>query len=170
MPEQLYDIFFSGQILQGRNPVEVRSRIAKIFNADENALERLFSGTPVRVKAGVNEETAVTYRVAFRDAGASVNIKPCGQPAPTNLTLMPPNTGSLIDCAAEVPPVPIPDLSNLALSPEGTALDESKPAPPPVLDTSQLTLGPPRSGSLEDCHDPETARPIPDINHLGLVR
>jgi hypothetical protein len=188
MPAQLFDIFFSGKIIEGHDPAEVKERIRRIFNAQDDQLQRLFSGEPVRIKGGADEEEASKYRVKFRDAGALVEIKLAqkaatdGDPAATpavaetstadekddGLTLLPPNTGSLIDCAREVEPQEIPDISSLALSPEGTLIDESEQAPPADIDTSELTVGPAQSGTLEDCQQPVEPYPIPDISDLQM--
>jgi hypothetical protein len=190
MPAQLFDIFFSGKIIEGHDPAEVKERIRRIFNAQDDQLQRLFSGEPVRIKGGADEEEASKYRVKFRDAGALVEIKlaqaaasdstPAATPDvaetsaadgkgdDTGLTLLPPNTGSLIDCAREVEPQEIPDISALKLSPEGTLIDESEQAPPAEIDTSELTVGPAQSGTLEDCQQPVEPYPIPDISDLQM--
>jgi hypothetical protein len=188
MPAQLFDIFFSGQIMEGQDPAEARERIRRLFNAKDDQLQRLFSGEAVRIKGGVDEEEASKYRVAFRDAGALIEIKlaqalaPDSAPAaaPTEagiasekedssgLTLLPPNTGSLIDYAPEIDPQEIPDISALNLSPEGTLIDESEETPPAEIDTGDLTVSPAQSGSLEDCRQPVEPYPIPDISNLEM--
>jgi len=169
MAEERYDIFFAGKTLPGEDPLEVRRKVGTLFKAQDEALERLFSGTAVRVKAGVDQETAIKYRVAFRNAGALVEIQPANQTAPPgSLSLLPPNTGSLIDCAPGIEALPLPDISDYALSPEGAALDETSPAPPPEIDTSGLSLGPAGSGSLEEFHHSVEPASIPDIEHLQL--
>jgi hypothetical protein len=188
MPAQLFDIFFSGQIMEGQDPAEVRERIRRMFNAQDDQLQRLFSGEPVRIKGGADEEEASKYRLAFRDAGALVEIKlaeaadseemaapAVSEPSATGrksadsgLTLLPPNTGSLIDCAREIEPQEIPDISSLALSPEGTLIDESEEAPPAEIDTGELTVSPAQSGTLEDCQQPVEPYPIPDISDLQM--
>ncbi len=181
MAEQ-FDIYFSGKILDGQDPSLVRQRIAKIFGNDGAALERLFSGANLRVKAGVDQETAVRYRVAFRDAGALVDIRPAATATSTaaatdqgetdshasHLTLLPPKTGSLIDCAPRVQPAAIPDISGLVLAPAGAVLDESEPVVTSEINTQGLTLCPSQSGTLEDCQIPVEPRPIPDISALKL--
>ncbi len=188
MPAQLFDIYFSGKILNNQDQAEVRERIRRLFNAEEGMLERLFSGVPVKIKGGVDEEEASRYRVAFRDAGALVDIKlaeataSIKPPAPTTaesdtreaerddgtLTLLPPNTGSLIDCAPKIEPREIPDISYMALAPEGTIIDESREAPPAKIDTSSLTVSPAQSGTLEDCRPAVKPYPIPDISNLRI--
>ncbi len=156
MTDTLFDIFFSGQILQGYEIEPVKRAVADIFKADDAMLDRLFSGTAVRVKAGVDQETAIKYRVTFRQAGAIVDIKPSAATqynsasAPEQstasgeeedgLTLLPPKTGSLIDCAVEEEATQIGDLSYMSLAPEGTELDDTEPPPALDIDTSKLKI------------------------------
>jgi len=160
MTDALFDIFFSGQILQDQDIDQVKISVGKIFKADGAMLERLFSGTPVRVKSGVDQETAIKYRVTFRQAGAIIDIKPAksavDKPEPiasdsrantpaesdADMTLLPPKTGSLIDCAVEVAPTPIGDISFMSLAPEGSDIDETEPPPDLDIDTSSLKIEP----------------------------
>jgi hypothetical protein len=183
MPQQTYDVIFSGQLMEGANQEEAKHQINSIFNTSADQLNKLFSGNPVTIKSGVDEETAAKYRVAFRKAGALVEIKPSPptstssnktqprQPAEdisNELTLLPPNTGSLIDCAKKVSPQPIPDISNISLASPGTVLDDSSPPEAPEIDTSTLSVNPPNSGTLEDCKKQIEPYPIPDISHLDI--
>jgi len=170
MVEELYDILFAGKTLPDEDPLEVRRKVGALFKAEGEALDRLFSGTSVRVKAGVDQDTAIKYRVAFRNAGALVEIQPSNQTDPVSqtLALLPPNTGSLIDCAPSVEALPLPDISDYALSPEGATLDETLPVSPPTIDTSELSLGPVDSGSLEEFHNSAEPASIPDTLHLKL--
>lgn len=178
MPSQPFDIIFSGQLLEGNNLDEVKKRIEKIFKADSDLLDRLFSGKPVIIKSGVDDETATKYRVAFRKAGALIEIKPSNNKVPgdispphnvlNNLTLFPANTGSLIDCAKQVTPQPIPDIDHISLASIGAVLDESPDPEPAEIDTSGLSVNPPNSGSLEDCKKEVEPYPIPDITHLDV--
>ena len=61
----------------------------------------------------MDQDTAIRYRVALRDAGALLDIRPhksdtaqvgsnSDNQAEETLTLLPPNTGNLIDCAIAV--------------------------------------------------------------------
>ncbi len=172
-----YDIYFSGQITNGQQPDQVKQNISRISGTHGAALERLFAGQPVRIKRGVDQDTAVKYRVAFRNAGALLEIRPAPQapagetqkqPSDT-LTLLPPRSGSLADCAPTVIPATLPDISNMTLSPVGAAIDDSMPPPLLQIDTADLTLAPPDSGSLEGYAKPLEAAPLPDISGLKLV-
>lgn len=177
MPAQTYDIFFSGRILEGASLDEVKVKIGKLFNTSGDQLEQLFSGEQLKIKNGVDQETAVKYRVAFRNAGALVEIRsadtPASETADANtdkgMVLLPPNTGSLIDCAPRVEPAPVPDISDLSLASPGTVLDETPEPPAADIDTSELQLSPANTGTLEDCQVPKEPAPLPDISQLKLV-
>jgi len=180
MTNTLYDLYFSGKTIGQDEPELVRLKVGKIFGVDSQTLDRLFSGKPVRIKAAVDQETAIRYRVALRDAGALLDIKPLesGSVAvkpPTDtagdalLTLLPPNTGDLTDCTTPVEPFPLPDITAITLAPTGVVIDESDPPTAHPIDTGTLTMAEPNTGSLEDCHPLAEPTPIPDIAHIGLV-
>ena len=77
-----YDVYFSGATLKDADPAEAKRKVGAIFKLEGEKLERLFSGKPIPIKRGVDMDQAVKYRVAFRDAGALVDIVPAGQPDP----------------------------------------------------------------------------------------
>ncbi|OOZ37740.1 hypothetical protein [Solemya velesiana gill symbiont] len=193
----LFDIYFSGQIIEGNDPDQVKQKIAQMFKADAAQVERMFSGKPIRIKSGVDQDTAIKYRGAFKNAGALIDIKPAGKEAqeqgPESMSLLPPRTGSLEECQVPVKPAPIPDISNLDLSPPGTIVDEHEPLPQAEIDTSSLSLdpegvtidesepvpdadintddldlNPPKTGSLEDAHTEPEPAVIPDVSALHL--
>ncbi len=198
MPIAKYDIFFSGAIMEGRDQNEVRNKIGALFKADAAQLERLFSGTPVKIKSEVDMETAIKYRVNFREAGALIDIKPATAhaqevtkptadtsadgseavspppatkaaetpPTTETLTALPPKTGSLIDCAPHIRPAELPDISGISLSETGTTLDDTPPPPDAKFDTSDLSVTPAGTGSLEDCQLIKEPVEIPDISGL----
>ncbi|WP_428603325.1 hypothetical protein [Sedimenticola sp.] len=187
MPQQLYNIFFSGKTVEGADLVKVKQNLAKIFNTGSEQLEYLFSGKSVKVKNGVDQETAIKYRVAFRNAGALVEIQsadPISKPSPTTnetqqnrqqptddagMTLLPARTGSLIDCAPIVQPAPLPDISDLSLASPEKPLDESTPPPPLQIDISNLELSPAKTGTLEDCQIKRQPVKLPDISQLAIA-
>jgi len=181
MADSLFDLYFSGKISKGEELEQVRLKVSRIFSADNETLDRLFSGKPVRIKSGVDQDTAIRYRVALRDAGALLDIRPQRTTSETalspteterktTLSVLPPNTGDLTDCAVPVDPFPLPDISNIILAPAGVDIDESDLVPPQNFNTDGLTLAAPNTGSLEDCRPPVEAKPIPDINHIELIQ
>ncbi len=189
MSFERYDIYFSGQLLPGQDEVEARARIGKLFKAGDEQLDRLFSGRPIRIKANVDMDKAIRYRVMFRDAGALVDIRPVEPtterteetpPEPRRKSLrapdripafevLPARTGSLEDCAPRIAPYPLPDLSALTLEPAGTPLDETPPPPAAEIDIDGLSALPPNSGSLEGFRREVEPWELPDISALRLV-
>jgi hypothetical protein len=180
MPEDRFDIYFSGALIEGQDPAAARERIARMFKASDAQLERLFSGTPVAVKRDVDLESASRYRLAFRQAGALVEIRPRSQSqAPTPaagvaderapMTLMPPNTGSLEEFAPSVQAAPLPDTSALHMSPPGTEIDETPRPPPAGIDTGELALVDGQDWSLEDCQPAALPLVLPDISDIKLA-
>lgn len=181
MSETRFDVYFSGQVVEGQDRAQVMQTIGKLFNASGAALEQLFSGRPVRIKSAVDQDTAVAYRVRFRDAGALVDIRPLqrqgtqdgsGQAQAsdysTEMSLLPAHSGSLIDCATEVAPAKIADISDICLSAAGEILDNTPPPAPAVIDTSGISVSPARTGSLEDCQPATNPAPAADISGLRL--
>ncbi len=187
MSAQCYDIFFSGKTVAGADLAEVKQKLARIFNTESGQIEYLFTGNPVKVKSGVDQETAIKYRVAFRNAGALVEIQsadpvttqaraappatPAGEStiASGEMTLLPARTGSLIDCAPTIQPAPLPDTSALSLAKPGTLLDQTTPPPAVAIDTGTLSLLPANTGTLEECQIKKNPAALPDISQLKIV-
>ena len=70
------DVFFRGDIVPGQNILDVRERLKKLFNADEQQLQKLFSGRPVAIRRNLDREAAEQYREAVFNAGAMVELRP----------------------------------------------------------------------------------------------
>ncbi len=197
MSFETYDLFFSGQVMDGQDMEEVRGRVGKIFGATEAQLDRLFSGTPLPIKKGVDMDTAIKYRVTLREAGALIDVipaKPAPRAAPTasptapgasisataageapaeaaglQMTLAPPRTGSLEDCAPPSQPAEIPDISGLHLASQQEPLAAQQVVSAPEIDTSGLQLFPANEGDLQDCQQEPPPLPLPDISDLRLL-
>jgi hypothetical protein len=242
---ETFDVYFSGALLKEGDPDQVKRKLGAMFKLEGERLERLFRGKPVAIKHGVDMDRAIKFRVAFRDAGALVDIVPAGDPPPqpkptppgatreaprpTPQPTTPTSQGDdlslaaqgplelpegeslppipvpdydlskaggfdLSDCAPEISPQPLPDISNLDLNQPGTQLDDtpapeplsidtseldldapgvtliaSQPQPTPDINTDDLSLSPPNTGSLEDVVKPVEAAEIPNIDHLDLT-
>ncbi|MEN8166484.1 MAG: hypothetical protein ABFR65_03285 [Pseudomonadota bacterium] len=171
MSLETYNVYFSGQIMKDRDPAEVRKRIGALFKLKEAGLEQLFSGQAVAIKQGVDMEQAVKYRLAFREAGALVDIRPvetgpaasASAPDPRSdvtqhegFTLSEPNNFDLSDCAPVVKPQEIPDISALDLNQPGVILDERSQPEPLTIDTDELELDRPGI-SLDETAPPAAA-------------
>ena len=82
--EARYNVYFSGQLLDGQQLPTVRANMAKLFNADEATLDKLFSGKAQLVKRDCDKATALKYKQAIEKAGAIPVIKAAeATPAPS---------------------------------------------------------------------------------------
>lgn len=166
---QAFDIYFLGEMLPDTDPVAVKRRVAKLFKVSEDAVDRLFSGKPLRVKQNVDADTASRYRAAFRDAGALLEIVPNGAPAPQQADAAPETAGTAaLDPATTMAPAPA-GADGMSLAEPGAIIDHTPAAPPAHIDTSALSALPPNTGSLEDCKIDKEPHPIPDISHMQIV-
>ncbi len=180
MSEELFDVYFSGKLLPNQDPAKARTLVAKLFKASEKQLAALFSGKPVAVKRQVNLDTASKYRLIFRQAGALVDIRPStpATPAPAatsapatrpetaagasgGLTLSPANTGSLVDCAPELVPEPIPDTGHIGLLDLGNNLEDPRETPELEVDLSGLSVTEGGDWQLNDCPQEPLNKPVP---------
>lgn len=263
---QSYNIFFIGEVLEGEDEPAVRARLARLFNASDATLDKLFSGSPQLVKRGCDHGTALKYKQAMERAGARPRIRrsedgppagPAAAPAPAStpgttaaervaalvgsadaadseapgapgqaateglamapagsevlqpherrrhqpvevvtaaLSLaepgpLPPSpgtaapappstshlsleeTGELIPNLPRLQQTPAPDTGTIALCDDGYDLSDCAPppAPPPALDLSELALSPEGSPVLESRYRPVDTAAAPDTGHISLV-
>jgi len=71
-----FDLVFRGDIAAGQKIMAVRERVQKLFKADDQQLERLFSGRPVTIRRDLDQAQAEQYQQALLQAGALVELKP----------------------------------------------------------------------------------------------
>ncbi len=179
MPADRFDVVFRGKLIEDQDPARVRLKVGRLFKANDSQLQRLFSGKPVTIKQGVDMETASRYRLAFRQAGALVEIRASQKPPDSRATpppaesggfnLAPANTGSLEDYAAKVEPAPLPDISDLSLAAAGSDHDQAPDATPPAIDTDDLQLIQEQDWTLEDCQPLPLPEVELDISGLDLA-
>jgi hypothetical protein len=155
MSEPRYDVFFRGDIVPGQSLNEVRDRLRQLFQIDEARLNALFSGRPMAIRRHLSAGDAERYRVALREAGALVELRPLDIPVEP--------------VSSDQPPSPDGDWS---LAPVGTEVlrpEERIPVVPVDVDISGLEVAPPGVEVLrEDERRPVVARDI-DTAHLRLL-
>jgi hypothetical protein len=169
-----FDIYFLGELLPDTDPEGARRGVARLFKVQEDAVDRLFSGNPLRVKQAVDADTASRYRSAFRDVGALIQIVPHGDPPPepkVSGERTQPTTGAAAGTGPDAgrPSAAASVVGSAGRAEPGSLLDHTPPPPPANIDTGSLEALPPNTGTLEDCRVEKPHRPIPDISHLRLV-
>ncbi len=79
--DQQYNVYFAGELLPGKNPMEVRANLRDLFKADDSTLDKLFAGKPQLIKRACPKTTALKYKLALENAGAKPLIKRLSQDA-----------------------------------------------------------------------------------------
>ncbi len=78
----VYEIVFSAELVAGAQPEKVRANLGKLFNADAERLELLFSGRRLVLKNNLDAATAEKYRATLERAGARVHVLEMNTPLP----------------------------------------------------------------------------------------
>lgn len=180
-----FDVYFTGEIVSGNNPAEVKTRIAKLFGLSDDRLDALFNGESQRIKTNIKADEAAKYHQAFLKSGALAAIVPTGskppvpspassslpEPAADNIQLLPANTGSLIDTAKPVAAFDLSSADQLSLSPADMPSQETSIEPSFEWNNIRdIEVLPANTGSLEDCTEKKEATRIPDISGIKLVK
>lgn len=155
MSEPRYDVFFRGDIVPGQRLHEVRERLRQLFKLDDARLNALFSGRPMAIRRDLGASDAERYRVALREAGALVELRPLDVPDAPSVVDNPANPGgewSLAPVGADV------------LQPE-----ERIPVAPVSVDISGLEVAPPGTDVLREDERRRVVVRNVDTTHLGLV-
>ncbi len=179
----LYEIAFSGQMVPGAQPEQVKANLARLFQADAQRIALLFSGRRIVIKSGLDAAGAEKYRSTMERAGALAIVQaleveevelappPASEPAPAPVSapLSAPTTGSRVvprdEYMAAFADVEAPDFG---IAPVGADLQDAKPeAQAPRVDLSQFSLAP--VGSDMGQAKGATPEPAPDTSHLRLV-
>lgn len=169
-----YRIVFSGQVAPGAAAEQVRADLARLFRADAERIELLFSGRRITIKAGLTAAEAEKYRAALTRAGAQVTVE--AEDAERTMT----DSGHVAAASPEGPgslqveprdvymaafaAVQAPDFG---LAPAGADLQEARPEPSaPALDLTRFSLAPVGSDMGQVAAPP--AGPPPDVSRLAL--
>ena len=191
MSDQLFEVAFSGQISEGADLEEVKSRVGKMFNADDAKLAQLFSGKRIVIKKNIDQATAAKYKTALNRAGAECEISsPGGEAAAAQPAVATPAPAEPAAKSApvsveyetsydgEVAPPPHTDplgitgdqIEDLAVSiaPVGSELqDEYKEPEEPDIDITGFDIAPVGSDLSEARKEQEP--PPPDTSGITLA-
>jgi hypothetical protein len=180
-----YEIAFSGQTVPGAQLDTVKANLARLFQADAQRIELLFSGRRMVIKNNLDAEAAEKYRSVIERAGAVVDVVDMDAQI-EEIELAPPPPAEPASAPAQ-PAVPSAqgrlkvaprdeymaafadvDAPDFGLAPVGTDLQDEKPeAQAPRVDLSQFSVAP--VGSDMGQAKPAPAGPTPDTSHLKLA-
>lgn len=189
-----YKVVFAGELVAGSDPGTVKANFQKLFKADAERIEKLFSGNRVLIKKNVDESTALKYQATLRKAGGVCSIEPMGEepqpaaaapppaseptaapgaaprrgPGPASTWVLEAPGADLRDPDARRETPPPPDTGDLTLAAVGTQiLDEHVRPEPFEADLSAMSMAPPGAELL-----PEADKPAPfeaDLSELSVA-
>ena len=70
-----YNIVFEGKTVPGKEIDSVKKALMNILKADDQSIDRLFSGKRVLIRKNVEAATAKKFQKAFEDIGAVCNLE-----------------------------------------------------------------------------------------------
>ncbi|MCU7960293.1 MAG: hypothetical protein KZQ58_09910 [gamma proteobacterium symbiont of Bathyaustriella thionipta] len=148
MATDLYDVYFKGQLLPDADPDKARQHVARLVKANDKQIKALFAGKPVRIKKNIDLDKAAKIRLAFRDAGALIEIRDA-------------------EIIAKKDSEKAPDAPEIFHS----IIDMQHWKPTALIDaeSTTVTVFPPFTGSLEEFARHATAPVIPDISAIELA-
>jgi len=186
--EERYNVYFAGQVQEGCDRSSVRDKLAKIFNADQATLEKLFSGRAQLIKRDCDQATALQYRDAMERAGAIPIVKLTDTAAATKKTA-PARTLTAAEKIAALAAAPDANLyssgasgaalqtahqaavdepGGIALAAAGTEVLRAEERAAPIVrevDTSGLAVDTAAKRLSEEAPPPPAA---PDTRHLSM--
>ncbi|MBD8473243.1 hypothetical protein IFT98_05140 [Pseudomonas sp. CFBP 8770] len=178
---RFYEIVFSGQCVPGAALDQVKSNLAKLFQADAQRIELLFSGRRLVLKNNLDAQAAEKYRAALARAGAVASIDEMAQDIEEIIMTAPAAAGDFgqkpmaVARRAEVVPrdaymaafVAV-DAPDFAIAEVGADLQDERPAQRSAqLNLQQFSLAPAGSDMGQLRHE-ETVQ-VPDISHLKII-
>ncbi|WPO99019.1 hypothetical protein SFA35_20765 [Pseudomonas sp. HR96] len=171
----LFEIVFSGETVPGVPVEQVRSNLARLFQADEHRVALLFSGRRLVLKNNLDDAAAEKYRATLERAGArALVVAMAAEIEEIEMTAPPPPPAALP--RAQVTPrdvymaafvaVDAPDFPMAAV---GADLQEAKPvARAPQLDLGQFSVAPAGADMGQVKAPPAPA--APDTSHLKIIQ
>jgi hypothetical protein len=186
MSDNNFEVAFSGQLVAGADPAQVKAKVAVLFKTDVAKIEHMFSGARVVIKKGLDQATAVKYQAAMKSAGAVCEVRdasaaeaPASTPAPqptakaaaAPVAKRPANTNA--PAAPQTVPLHVSaaDIAELKvdIAPVGSDMNQQKKnVTTAIPDISGLTMAPP--GSELSTQKKVAPPPPPDTGGLSIVK
>ncbi|MDG2046282.1 MAG: hypothetical protein P8J79_03620 [Halioglobus sp.] len=185
-----YNVYFAGRLVEGHDLDTVREELAKLFNADQQTLDKLFNGEVQLIKSGCDKATAIKYKIVMQRAGAEPTLAKVASAskqandesikahtaetkiaalaaAPVNRSFDTP--GSIVKTPT-MPQEATPALDGIGLSPVGTDVLQINERAAPInlsVDTSALTLNTLGQRLSQKSSSPPA---MPDTSHLKVAK
>lgn len=179
-------VIFRGDIVLGKNLVDVKQKLAQLFKVDDARIERLFTGKPVPLKANTSLAQAKKYQAILNQVGVvtaiidnsaastkKVSEKPTAKKTTTFSIAPIINSGANATASVETATSPktastkVAPTTVFSLAPAGSdLLDNKQQASVAPVDTAHLSLSPQEGNIVKE---DERLAPLPatiDIDSL----
>ena len=170
MSDQLFDVFFRGDIVAGQAVVEVKERLAGLFKLEAAQVEQLFSGRPTAIRRNLDEASARKYEQALLKIGALAELRPARvEEVPAVQVVAETSTA---DSPDESPVEPANTDGGLSLAPAGSDVlrpDERANVEATEIDVSALALEPGGGEILRDEEKRSVEATQVDTSHLEVL-
>ncbi|ARN75381.1 hypothetical protein [Oceanicoccus sagamiensis] len=180
MDQPLFDIIFTGQLVEGTDTDSAKSNLATLFKTSADNVEKIFNGKPQALKRGVDKAQALKYKAALHKAGLLVAFKahqaaseaPAAKPqAPEQSQYQPPQQAPQHPSQqAETAAAPAQKAEDdWSLAPAGSDLlkdNERQQSPEVAVDTSNIKMV---SAFMEPEPEVKAVPPAPDTRHLSAA-
>lgn len=80
MSSQVLELVFYGELVDGADLQDCKSKLGQLFQASPAQIEKMFSGQRVVLKSKVDETTAKKYQQALKARGAVCKLEPMNVP------------------------------------------------------------------------------------------
>lgn len=170
MSDQLFDVFFRGDIVAGQAVVEVKERLANLFKLEVAQVDQLFSGRPAAIRRNLDEASARKYEQALLKIGAVAELRPAKvEEAPAAQAVA---KTSAVGSPDESPVEPANTDGGLSLAPAGSDVlrpDERANVEATEVDVSALALEPGGGELLRDEEKRSVEATQVNTSHLEVL-
>ena len=161
---QLYDVYFTGKLVDEISPEQAQASVAKLFKTTPEKIAHLFNGKTHILKRQLTKEDALKYKSVLRKAGLSILFKISAGKTAEPILAQPPSSTSAATQQAQTQ-----QAGGLSMAPVGTDVltaSERKPFVPANIDTSNISLSSPFS---EQPSQSQAITSTPDTSHISLA-
>ncbi len=179
MDQPLYDIYFTGKLVEGIDTGTAQANFAKLFKMAPDNAAKLFNGKAQSLKRGVDKAEALKYKAALHKAGLLVAFK-AHQPSPsttndattpeaTNTSspkVSPRQTSTAVNATSTESTTQQADWSLAAVGSDVLKEGERQQVPERDIDTSNIKMV---SAFVDLTPEPKAAPPAPDTSHISVA-
>jgi hypothetical protein len=165
--EQVFDIIFKGETLDGITASDAQVNLAKLFKQPIEKISKQFFSQPCYLKKSLNRDIAAKYQAALKKAGLKIYIKEQQVVSSKTEEALPPKNQTTSD-----KPPSTKECYDLSLAPmEGTLLktSEKKSSIVNMLDLSAYSLASQKGYLVDPQELPPKDYPLIEIPALNLV-